>query len=489
MKSITLLFVIVFSFTATAHNIVSDTIKNTFEKTQIRNILSKWDATAGVYLFESVDAMVSDGSFPSRPASIKKTSFELLQVLNEATKTKLNDLIYQQIEKRNISEREAQYWQKWDNLLNYSNCSMQRGRSHGDPHIVTFDKVQYDFQNAGDYLLIAALDKGFKIQTQQVRIDESIAVIDGVAMNVNGDIVEFGTYHDLNQPKLRRINNKVISSFGSTIYLAHGGIIDFNKGDFVVKWPTGEQLHISQRSFREKQLLDLSIYVPQCNSNYKGLLGNNDGKKNDLVVVTSSGRKLQRGEVPQEDAYVFGEKRNSSFVRNKKEREAYFITHTFGDQFIVREGESIFYQPMTDVTDNIRYPREVLSLHKLTDKEIQIGLKKAREAGVKQENFYAAVYDYGYLGIEPIAFENKYEPPVRTMQPKNEDVPKIPIDKRKTTQENKSPTGADVIRDIGRNLSVPIIINSTTRRHYPETRRAPTQRKSPTRRTGNTRER
>jgi hypothetical protein len=41
------------------------------------------------------------------------------------------------------------------------------GSSTGDPHILTFDGLHYDFQAIGDFVLVKALDSDLEIQVRQ----------------------------------------------------------------------------------------------------------------------------------------------------------------------------------------------------------------------------------------------------------------------------------------------------------------------------------
>src|SRR5690554_3984764 len=187
---------------------------------------------------------------------------------------------------RKIYKKDNYYWQEWKNYLNSSRCDMNKnGKSSGDPHMRTFDGEAYDFQNAGDYLLSASEDNSFMIQTQQVRTTPSIALNGGISMNINGDLVTFSSVDKSKGEKMIHVNNQEIQNEETNLVLPQGGVVEYNKKKYLVKWPTGEQASISQRKFKDKQLFDIMVYVPDCKQNYYGLLGNNDGSRNDLVVI------------------------------------------------------------------------------------------------------------------------------------------------------------------------------------------------------------
>src|SRR5690554_7667887 len=69
---------------------------------------------------------------------------------------------------------------------------------------------------------------------------------------------------------------------------------------------------------------------------------------------------------------------------------------------------------MTDIPDSVHYPTKLLTLAQLEDDQVEEGLRKAREAGVAEEDLYGAVYDYGHLGLEPIAYNDEYKAPKRS---------------------------------------------------------------------------
>lgn len=442
MKNFTLLFVLLLSL-STWGNVENKTVPFQKQNSEhIKEIMTTWDKEKGLYLYESMSAMVMHEQQPERPESVNKTPFELLQTMDDHRIKRLDRAASNELEnERKIHKRDNYYWQEWKNYLNSSRCDMNKnGKSSGDPHMRTFDGEAYDFQNAGDYLLSASEDNSFMIQTQQVRTTPSIALNGGISMNINGDLVTFSSVDKSKGEKMIHVNNQEIQNEETNLVLPQGGVVEYNKKKYLVKWPTGEQASISQRKFKDKQLFDIMVYVPECKQDYYGLLGNNDGSRNDLIVIDEkTGEENTRQTLDNTYAQVFGEERNSDFVTDKRHAEFFFITRPFASQFQLDSTTSLLRNQLTDLPDDIRYPEKNLSLAELDDEQIEEGIRKAKEAGVKEEDLFEAVYDYGHLGLEPIAFQDDYVKPKESNRFKE---PKL--DKNGRELENKPKSNSNI---------------------------------------------
>lgn len=67
------------------------------------------------------------------------------------------------------------------------------GDSNGDPHLLTFDGMRYDFQAAGEFILTRSKTNDFEIQTRQHQWQDSpyVAVNTAVAMKIGDQKAEF----------------------------------------------------------------------------------------------------------------------------------------------------------------------------------------------------------------------------------------------------------------------------------------------------------
>ena len=431
MKKFLLLFAVFFAFSTWTNAIETNPVQFKRQDSEhIKQILEAWNKENGNYLYESMATLVMHQKQPARPEGMNKTPFELLQTLDDDRIDRLDRIATDELEnekKATRGKRESYYWENWRAYLRDTRCGMSQGSSTGDPHNTTFDGEKYGFQNAGDYLLSSSDNNTFIIQVQQFRHDESISLIGSTVMNVNGDILEFKSVESdnkLNQRKMITVNGEEVQTEGANLILPQGGVVNNKNNRYVVKWPTGEQVQVQTRKTQGIEWYDLHLSVPKCRQNYYGLLGNNDGERNDLVTDDSDkGTSHDRTAYTQDE--LFGEGRKSPEVQERTSKSAHFIAHDFGDTHQLDEKTSLFSNQMTDISDFVRYPSKSMSLAGLTDDQIEDGLRKAREAGVAEGDLYGAVYDYGYVGLEPVAYKDEYEKPKRTNKYTEPDLNKV----------------------------------------------------------------
>jgi hypothetical protein len=377
----------------------------------IQEIFEAWNENEGPWLYESMGAIVMGVQHPERPMEVNNTTFELLQKMDDNRIDRIERIADTELEnERNSSssDQEMFYWDEWLKLLRSSNCDMSDSRSSGDPHMTTFDGEKYDFQTAGDYLLTSSSNENFLVQTQQVRHNEKISVNGAAFLDVNGDKIElFAQNHpDEHTTKTIRINGMVIDNEKSEVILEHGGVMRYQNGKNVVNWPTGEQLHFSVREFQNSRLLDLTVFVPGCRSDYQGLLGDNNGDRNDDTAVRDENGDVAStaGDVDRSFDALFGKGRNKESKKEEQIARLNYLSRDFGDQFMLTEETSRFSNPITDLTEEERYPSENLTLAEMTDEEVEEALDKCRKAGVREEDLFECAFDYGYVGLQPLTY-------------------------------------------------------------------------------------
>jgi hypothetical protein len=203
-----------------------------------------------------------------------------------------------------------------------------------------------------------------------------------------------------------RINGMTIENERSEVILEHGGVIRHQNGRNVVNWPTGEQLHFSVREFQNSALLDLTVFVPSCRSEYTGLLGNNNGERGDDTAVRDENGDItsSAGDIDRTFDALFGKDRNNQNNRNEQQARLNYLSRDFGNQFMLDAETSRFSNPMIDLTDEERYPTENLTLAEMTDEEVEEALDKCRKSGVPEEDLFECAFDYGYVGLEPLIY-------------------------------------------------------------------------------------
>ncbi len=463
----------------------------------IKDIMIAWNEKAGNYLYESIAAKVMNEEQPNRITDIKRTPYELLQMmsldridrLKRAGKTEL-----QKEKNTKRGQRDTYYWQEWLNYVETTTCGIDRGSSTGEPHMLTFDGERYDFQNAGDYLLSSSEDGSFEIQTQLFRRHASSgwSLNGGVAANVNGDIVEFrGTKSPIDGEVY--VNEELITARGVSINLPQGGTLRLNEppentrnrhlpGDrFVVKWPTGEQMRVgiirnfsfgdNEDTAEKNVLYQLYVAVPACRNDYSGLLGNNDGEKNDLIVDDTTSINNDRSVYTEEE--LFGEQRKSPEVLSRKEQSCLYIAHPFANTFQLEKRTSLFPKQMTSIPDSIRYPEGCVTLADASDEDIAQGRKKSESAGVSRDEMYSTVFDYVYADIDPREQVNDSD----FKQPERTDTEEP--DLRNNQDNNRESTD----EDDRRMRSIENKIKGTIIRKNPNTRKRPRKSRKPSRNT------
>ncbi|MEX2484323.1 MAG: VWD domain-containing protein [Brumimicrobium sp.] len=434
------------------------------ESEHIKEIFTAWDENEGPWLYESMGAIVMNEQHPERPLNVNNTTYELLQKMDNNRKERIERIAETELENEQNGVRDSEgqyYWVEWLELLRASNCEMSESSSNGDPHMRTYDGEKYDFQTAGDYLLTSSDDENFLIQSQQVRHNENISVNGAAHLNVNGDVVELyaQNHPDEHKDKTMRINGQIVENERSEIILEHGGVIRYQNGRNVVSWPTGEQVHFSVRSFQNSKLLDLFIFVPECRSNYEGLMGNNNGDRNDdLTVKDEEGEVVSsREDVDREYDNLFGEDRKNKNTRERKEADLNYIARNFGNQYMLDEETSRFTNPMVNLSDSARYPTEHLTLAQMEDEEVEKALDKCRAAGVVEEDLFECAFDYGYVGLEPI----KHPTYLAQNVIKENNVPQNQEDKANKNNQNDRNTAPQI--RIGTGVFRPVITPRTPR--------------------------
>lgn len=488
MRVFTTLFTILIAFTTMASVSLAPVKYKRQDSEHIKEIMKAWDAQKGEYLYESMAALIMHQAQPEKPKGVRETPYEMLQQMGDQRLDRLNRIAQQELETEQSArrgKRDAYYWQEWSSFLNSARCNTKnRGSSNGDPHMTTFDGEKYDFQNAGDYLLTGSSNNRFMIQTQQVRSSPTISQNGAVAMNINGDVVEFRG-QDLENKGMIVINGEAMPGEGQSFTLPQGGEINFTKKrNYEVKWPTGEKADIRVRNgARGTKLFDVFVHVPSCNSDqYYGLLGDNDGSRSNDLEVT--GNENEWGRIAAGTNFtrdeLFGAGRRTPGVMSRQQERGNYISYVYSESFRLDKANSLFTDKMTDIADEVRYPEVHQTLAELSDEQVEEGIRRAQKAGISDDDLFGAVYDYGYLGIEPEVMDSDYD---RVIKSEKTTEPKIDKDREKSKLEQgnqQNPVRVNPRVNIGRTVIITPPRHRTPRYRTPRTPRTPTYG-SPTR--------
>jgi hypothetical protein len=156
----------------------------------------------------------------------------------------------------------------------------REGSNWGDPHLVTFDRLAYDFQAVGEFILVMSLNDSFEVQTRSKswRGSRLVSVNTAVAMNVEGDRVAFYTGRD----PFIYINGVGTTLSVGLITLPNGGQLTFSGNVYTVTWPDNSQVQVTNQG----SYLNLKVLVSDGRrGQLVGLLGNLDGDMNNDLIT------------------------------------------------------------------------------------------------------------------------------------------------------------------------------------------------------------
>ena len=164
-----------------------------------------------------------------------------------------------------------------------------RAVNFGDPHFVTFDRLGYDFQAVGEFILTKSIimNDNFEIQVRHKAWKDrtDVAITQAAAMNVVGDKVGFY----LRQDPFTSINGVQQEIPEGSTALPNGGIIVRNGSRYSIIWPNNHALVKVSEGSRELRVVTYINQVLQ--GQLIGLLGNADGNRQN-ELVTQDGTNL-----------------------------------------------------------------------------------------------------------------------------------------------------------------------------------------------------
>lgn len=155
------------------------------------------------------------------------------------------------------------------------------GGGWGDPHLTTFDGIAYDFQSAGEFVIVeATAGSPFTIQGRQRPWggSNSVTVYTGVVAAVGADRVALFTDRS---PALWVNGSPVTLGINQVLGLPHGGrVYRRAQGNrYVVAWPAGERLVADVNA---TAYMNLQVLLPSSRQGQvQGLYGNYNGSRQD----------------------------------------------------------------------------------------------------------------------------------------------------------------------------------------------------------------
>ncbi len=252
--------------------------------------------------------------------------------------------------------------------------------TNGDPHLETFDGLRYDFQAAGEFVLVSSTEDDLQIQIRQEPLSGSrtVSVNTAIAADVEGDRV--GVY--AGEERIGVFVDGILEEVPPTgTSLPSGGRIETGEqGAFVIRWLDGSELRILQRSDRLDAVVAL---VDERAGEVAGLLGDADGSaENDLTP---------RGEAPLEV-------RHADFEQ---------LHRSFGDSWRIDDAGSLFdYLPGggTATFSDVTFPDRPVTLNDLDPGDRRRASGVCEAAGLLAEPYRSAcIYDVVVTGEDSFA--------------------------------------------------------------------------------------
>ncbi|MEK7991424.1 MAG: VWD domain-containing protein [Thiotrichaceae bacterium] len=233
----------------------------------------------------------------------------------------------------------------------------EKADSNGDPHLRTFDHLNYSFQAAGEFTLVKSIlpNDTFNVQVRQLPVEGSndVSINQAAAMNVAGDRVGF--YAGQNPPV--SINGVPQDLPKGITTLPQGGSITKILSRYYVVWPNTE----GYVTVFGSNALAVRVAISRTQrGNVVGLLGNADGDTNN--------------DIAKQDGTVLGS--NLSF-------EAMYSD--FADSWRITQEESLFdyaeYETTASFTDK-DFPHILAKSTDLTAEDRAAAEQICRSAGV-----------------------------------------------------------------------------------------------------------
>lgn len=151
--------------------------------------------------------------------------------------------------------------------------------SNGDPHLLTFDGLRYDFQAAGEFIAARDADGSFVVHVRQQPWGDSrsVSVNTAAAFKLGNDVVEVRS----GKTMAMLVNGKAVAQANAK--LPGGGSIEIESGVIVLHWPGQSVAYVrSVGSYGIALSLDPA---EEFAGKLSGLFGNADGDpQNDLVL-------------------------------------------------------------------------------------------------------------------------------------------------------------------------------------------------------------
>lgn len=287
---------------------------------------------------------------------------------------------------------------------------LKSGKSWGDPHLITFDGLSYNFQTVGEFILAKSKDGDVEVQTRQTPVNSNLSLNSAVAIRVGSDRVAIYAQGlpDADTSTQLRVNGKPLVIEGNKVTLSNGGAIAKNGGTYIVNLPSGEKVVVTASTFNGKSYLDIVTYVYNQPNRMTGLLGNLDGNPDNEQISRNgnvlSSRSTYRNLKDVLNLVGVGKLPVNLDVADKLYLDKLY--KDFGNSWRVKQQESLFDYPTGMTTANYtdkNFPKNYLTLDMLSTEQIAKAQNACEKAKVTQDMMSGCIYDVGFTGFSGFA--------------------------------------------------------------------------------------
>ena len=348
--------------------------------------LTKWDNVRGPWLARSVEAMANNEAIPDREFPENFTPHQMMRMVPADSRARLLNM-----SRQNPNNDRILFQLR--NVVNSVGCETVRGRSYGDPHLVSYDGARYSFQTVGEFVMTKSDDGQMEVQTRQKPQKQDFSLNTAVAMNVSGDrvCIYASDYPDSDYSTPVRVNGQPLRMTGRTYFLQKGGTIRKDNNKYTVHWPTGESVNTELRKSGNMDFINVGVSIIPCSRlGYDGLMGNANGSEFDDYRGSDIARAIPN------DPF-----RDQGY--GSKERQAY-LARQFADVYRITQFNSLFdYRPgtTTETYTDRSFPRVFHDMNDLNPRTIDRSRKNCERRGVSSRDMQGCIYDNAYLDIEP----------------------------------------------------------------------------------------
>jgi hypothetical protein len=245
--------------------------------------------------------------------------------------------------------------------------------SCAEVHLSTHDRLRFDFQAAGEFVLFedASGDHVAQIRTEP-RTPAPVTYTTAVAVRVSGDVIAIHVLPDLRIV----LNGKSIEMDPvSQLDLPGGGTLTRENKIITARWPDGTKV---QSRFVEKNYMNVGVYLaPSLAGRTRGLAGDFDGDP-DNDMKTRDGEQLPR-RVGRDVLYG-----------------------RFGNSWRIRQDESLFWYAPGESTATYTladFPIKDIQLADLDPADIERAEQACRAQGIEHPRLFSdCVFDVAVTG-------------------------------------------------------------------------------------------